>query len=210
MKALICDFGGVLTTPLGNAFAAWSRETGIPLEEVGRAMAAATERHGVHPLFVLERGEISQGEFLRRIDAELDGDISLEGMFEVYFTHLERNPAMIDYVRELRDRGLRTALLTNNVREWEPRWRALLPEIDEIFDVVVDSAFVGMRKPEPEIYTLTLARLGGDLEPRDCVFVDDIEVNCDTARELGMSAVRFETVDQARPEIERALAAGPA
>ena len=81
------------------------------------------------------------------------------------------------------------ALLTNNVREWEPRWRAMLPELDEIFEVVVDSAFVGMRKPEPEIYQLTLERLGGGVEPADCVFVDDIELNCDAARELGMTAV---------------------
>ena len=208
MRALICDFGGVLTTPLGNSFAAWSRESGIPLEEVGRAMAAATERHGVHPLFVLERGEITQEEFLRRIDAELVEGQSLDGMLDVYFTHLERNPEMIAYAGELRARGLRTALLTNNVREWEPRWRALLPEIEEIFEVVVDSGFVGMRKPEPEIYRLTLERLGGGLEPQDCVFVDDIEVNCETARELGMTAVRFETTEQARAAVERALAGG--
>ena len=68
---------------------------------------------------------------------------------------------MIDFVRELRGRGLRTALCTNNVREWEPLWRSMLPELDEVFEVVVDSAFVGSRKPEPEIYELTLERLGG-------------------------------------------------
>ena len=79
----------------------------------------------------------------------------MDGMLDTYFGHLERNPEMIEYVRELRGRGLRAALLTNNVREWEPRWRPMLPEIDEIFEVVVDSAFVGMRKPEPEIYLLT-------------------------------------------------------
>ena len=85
---------------------------------------------------------------------------------------------------------MRTALLTNNVREWEPLWRAKLPEIDEIFEVVVDSAFVGMRKPDPRIYELTLERLG--CAAADCVFVDDLEVNCEAARELGMAAVRFE------------------
>ena len=70
---------------------------------------------------------------------------------------------MIDFMAELRGRGLRMALLTNNVREWEPLWRAKLPELDDIFELVVDSAFVGMRKPEPEIYELTLERLGGGL-----------------------------------------------
>jgi epoxide hydrolase-like predicted phosphatase len=202
INAVISDFGGVLTTPLGNSFAAWQRESGIPLEDLGRAMAAATERHSEHPLFVLEKGEISQREFIRRVDAELGAERSLDGMLDVYFEHLERNPEMIGLMRELRGRGLRTALLTNNVREWEPRWRALLPEIDEIFEVVVDSAFVGMRKPEPEIYTLTLERLGGGLEPGDCLFVDDIALNCEAARELGMTAVLFETTEQARAEIE--------
>jgi epoxide hydrolase-like predicted phosphatase len=129
----------------------------------------------------------------------------MDGMLDTYFGHLERNPEMIEYVRELRDRGLRTALLTNNVREWEARWRPMLPEIDEIFEVVVDSAFVGMRKPEPEIYLLTLERLGGGIEPADCVFVDDIAINCDAARELGMTPVVFETTEQAREEIEEIL-----
>ena len=206
MKAVISDFGGVLTTPLGNSFAAWQRESGIPLEDLGKAMAAATERHGEHPLFVLEKGEISQAEFLRRVDAEMPEKRSLDGMLDVYFDHLERNHEMIDLMRDLRDRGLRLALLTNNVREWEPRWRALLPEIDEIFEVVVDSAFVGMRKPEPEIYMLTVERLGGGVEPADCVFVDDIAINCDAASELGMAAVVFETTEQARAEIESAVA----
>jgi putative hydrolase of the HAD superfamily len=206
VKALICDFGGVLTTPLGNAFAAWSRESGIPLEDVGRAMAGATERSGGgHPLFLLERGELTQEEFLRRLNAELGDGRTLDGLLDTYFTHLERNPPMIDYVRELRGRRLRTALLTNNVREWEPRWRAMLPEIDEIFELVVDSAYVGMRKPERGIYELTLERLGRGVGAADCVFVDDIEVNCDAARDVGMRAVHFVEFDQAREEIEAAL-----
>ena len=206
MKAVICDFGGVLTTPLGNSFAAWSKESGIPLEDLGTAMAAATERHGDHPLFVLEKGLITQAEFIGRLETELGPGRDLHDMLDVYFDHLERNPEMIDLMRDLRGRGLRMALLTNNVREWEPRWRSLLPEIDEVFDVVVDSAFVGLRKPEPEIYTLTVERLGDGLGPADCLFVDDIDLNCETARELGMTAVQFVDTEQARLEIERALA----
>ena len=68
-------------------------------------------------------------------------------------------------------------MLTNNVREWEPLWRAKLP-VDEIFETVVDSAFVGMRKPDHEIYELTLDRLDG-IDAEECLFVDDIELNCD-------------------------------
>jgi len=204
-KAIICDFGGVLTTPLGNSFAAWSRESGIPLEDLGAAMASATERHGEHPLFMLEKGLIDQDEFTRRMELELGDGRRLDTMGDVIFRYLERDAEMIGYMRELRDRGLRTALLTNNVREWEPVWRAMLPEIDEIFEVVVDSAFVGMRKPEPEIYALTVDRLGGEIEPADCVFVDDMSVNCDAAGRLGMTAVVFESAAQARVEVEAAL-----
>ena len=68
-------------------------------------------------------------------------------------------------MRELRDRGYKLAICTNNIREWEARWRAMLP-VDEIFDVVVDSAFVGSRKPEPRIYEITLERLGASPEAR--------------------------------------------
>ncbi len=206
-RAVICDFGGVLTTPLGNSFAAWSRESGIPMEDVGSAIAASFERHGEHPLFMLEKGELAQSEFVRRIETELSEGRRLDKMVDVYFKYLERNPDMIDYMRELRDRGLRTALLTNNVREWELTWRAMLPEIDDIFEVVVDSAFVGMRKPEPGIYGLTVERLGQGIEPGDCVFVDDMAINCEMARELGMTAVTFENAAQAREEIEAWVAA---
>ena len=112
---------------------------------------------------------------------------------------------MIRYMRELRDRGLRMALLTNNVREWEPHWRSKLPDIDEIFEVVVDSAFVGMRKPDPGIYHLTLERLGDGFRPEECVFVDDTDVNCDAAAALGMRTVRFRDADQAVAELEGIL-----
>ena len=96
------------------------------------------------------------------------------------------------------------ALLTNNVREWEPLWRPMLP-VDEIFEFVVDSAFVGMRKPDPEIYEHTLDRLGDGLTASDCLFIDDVEVNIEAARRLGFNVVHFRTNEQAIAEIEAAL-----
>jgi putative hydrolase of the HAD superfamily len=100
------------------------------------------------------------------------------------------------------------ALLTNNVREWEPLWRSMLP-VDEIFEVVVDSGFVGIRKPDPPIYELTIERLGDGIGPADCLFVDDVEVNIEAARALGMTAVHFRSSEQAIAEIETALTATP-
>jgi epoxide hydrolase-like predicted phosphatase len=206
IRALISDFGGVLTTPLSGSFLAYQEEAGVSLEELGRAMQRAGEAYGEHPLYALERGEIAEAEFARRLAEQLGDGFDLARLRH-HLAQIEPNPPMIRYVRELRGRGLRTALLTNNVREWEPLWRAKLPELDEIFELVVDSAFVGMRKPERRIYELTLARLGGGIRAEECLFVDDLEVNCEGARALGMIAVVFEDTEQAIPELESALSA---
>ncbi len=208
VEAVISDFGGVLTTPLLASFAAVQDRTGIPMEALGTAMARIAERDGEHPLYELERGRIAEADFLAELGSELETDLGhrpeLHRFSEIYFEALHPNEPMIDLMQRARDEGRRMALLTNNVREWEPRWRTMLP-VDEIFEVVVDSAFVGMRKPEPGIYELTLERIGG-IDPGACLFVDDVDVNCEAARELGLRAVHFRSNDQAIPEIEAALA----
>ena len=208
-RAVVCDFGGVLTTPLIESFLHYQEESGIPFQDVVAAMGRLTERTGRNPLHELEKGAITEDEFLGSIEQEMGGGVSLRELHQVYFDHLQPNEAMIDFVRSLRvERNMRSALLTNNVREWEARWRAMLPEIDEIFEVVVDSAFVGMRKPDPAIYELTVERLGDGVTPADCIFIDDIEVNCDAARALGMAAVQFHSTEQAIAEVEALLDGG--
>ena len=206
-KAIISDFGGVLTTPLIQSFVAFQDQTGIAMETLGSAMQRIAERDGSHPLFELEKGELTEASFLERIADELEPELGhrpeMHRFSEIYFDALEPNPPMIELMRELKGRGLRMALLTNNVREWEPLWRSMIP-IDALFEVVVDSAFVGCRKPDPKIYQITLERIG--LAGNDCLFVDDVEVNCDAARELGMTAVHFQVNEQAIEEIRAALA----
>jgi putative hydrolase of the HAD superfamily len=205
-RAVISDFGGVLTSPLAGAFSAFEAHSGVPLAELGRAMAAEGIRRGVNPLFELEIGRLTEAEFLAglsgQLSRQLGRDINLDGFGERYFADLEPNARVIEYMRELGSRGYRLAICTNNVREWEPRWRAMLP-VDEIFDVVVDSAFVGVRKPAAQIYELTLQRLG--VAPQDAVFLDDIEINCDAARAVGMTAVWFRYTEQAIEELEAVL-----
>jgi putative hydrolase of the HAD superfamily len=208
IEAIISDFGGVLTSPLLDSFAAFQDSSGISPAALGMAMAALAERQGGHPLAELETGRMTEQAFLQalaeELSAQLDREIELHGFGEQYFEHLHPNDRVIEFMRELRERGYRMAICTNNVREWEKLWRAKLP-VDEIFDVVVDSAFVGTRKPEPQIYQLTLERLGVPAEA--ALLVDDIELNCNAARELGMSAVVFHSTEQAIEEIEAALAA---
>src|SRR4051812_20673920 len=143
-------------------------------------MHRAGDERGLNLLAELETGRISEPDFIAAIEqaltVELGREVTLHEFADVYWRGLSMKDAFLGYLGTLGGRGLRLALLTNNVREWEPRWRAMFP-VDELFEVVVDSAFVGMRKPEPEIFALTLERLG--LPGESCLFVDDIDVNCD-------------------------------
>ena len=206
-RAVVSDFGGVLTSPLMGAFLAVQEADGIPLEALGRALATVAERDGANPLFELETGRLTWADFVVRLGAALSDDLGrevrMDGFAERLFAALHPNEELFAYFRELRERGVRLALCTNNVREWEPRWRTLLP-IDELFEVVVDSGFVGIRKPDPGIYELTLERLG--LRGEEVVFVDDLEHNVEAGRALGMAGVVFTSTPQARGEIEAALA----
>jgi putative hydrolase of the HAD superfamily len=206
LEAIISDFGGVLTSPLMESFAGLMQTSGISVESLGKAMSAIAEREGSHPLFELETGRITEAAFFGALEDELSAErgsaVELDGFGERYFEHLHPNARMIDYMRELRGRGYKMAICTNNIREWEARWRAMLP-VDEIFDVVVDSAFVGCRKPEPRIYEITLERVG--VSPASALFIDDVELNCEGARKLGIDAIRFRSTEQAIEEIETAL-----
>jgi putative hydrolase of the HAD superfamily len=112
---------------------------------------------------------------------------------------------MVEAVRQVRAAGHRTALLTNNVREWELAWRALMP-FDELFDVTVDSSAVGLRKPDPAIYRLTCERLG--LDPAECLFVDDLECNVAAARALGMEALLCADGPATAAEVRRLMLNG--
>lgn len=170
-------------------------------------MKSLAEADGEHPLFELERGRVTEAEFNRRFSAELtrilDQPVDFGSFGELLFNGLSPNPEMIELMAELRETGHRMALLTNNVREWESRWRAMAP-IDDIFELVVDSAFVNCRKPEPEIYKITLDRLG--LEASSCIFIDDMEINCDGAAAVGLHPVHFRDNQQAITEIRAAIA----
>ncbi len=206
IAAVVSDFGGVLTTPLVSSFMALQDEVGVSPEHFAGALRTVTEEDGANPLFAMERGEMSEADFLRRLGDGLEPLLGhrphLHRFREVFLGTLHPNAEMIGLMRELREGGLRMAMLTNNVREWEPVWRAKLP-VDEIFETVVDSAFVGCRKPEARIYEITVERLG--LAPGACLFVDDIEANCEAARELGLRAVHFRETEQAIAEIRAAL-----
>lgn len=210
IEAVISDFGGVLTTPLLSSFMAVQDEIGIAPEELGKAMRTITEEDGENPLYALERGEMAEADFLERLNDGLEPLLGhrpeLHRFREVYFEALHPNQPMIALMQELKAAGKRMAMLTNNVREWEPVWRPMLP-VDEIFETVVDSGFVGCRKPEARIYEMTLERLG--LAAEACLFVDDLLPNIEGARKAGMQAVHFRDNEQAVAEIRQHLGDRP-
>lgn len=141
----------------------------------------------------LERGEIGFGAYLDAVIAKAPAFLGKPLDLEAYERFMRSSAPGVHWmvvhkIRSLREAGLRLGLLTNNVKEFGDHWRATFP-VDELFEVVVDSSDVGMRKPEPEIYLLTCERLG--IEPGEAVFVDDNADNVAAAAGLGMATVHF-------------------
>jgi putative hydrolase of the HAD superfamily len=209
IRAVVSDFGGVLTVPLLEGFARYEARSGVSARVIGQAIARAAEADGGrNPLHELELGALSEGEFLaileREASAVLERPVELARFGEDYMGGLEPNADLFAYYRELHERGIRLAMLTNNVREWEPFWRTKLP-IDEIFETVVDSGFVGMRKPDPAIYALVLERLA--LPAEACAFVDDLAHNVEAAKALGFAAVLHEDTERTIAALDALLAA---
>jgi putative hydrolase of the HAD superfamily len=207
-RALVTDFGGVLTTPLLKAFARANADIGVSAEALGAAMRLSTERASEPPIFSLERGEISEADFLadlsRSLGEVLGHPLDLDGYGARLMGSLERNEPLLAYYRGLRERGVRLAICTNNVREWQPLWRERLGADDALFELIVDSGFEGVRKPEPGIYALVLERLG--LPGDACAFIDDLDINLPPARELGMHAIHFRDTPQAIAELDALFA----
>lgn len=198
IKAVVSDFGGVITLPLIEGFKRAHEELGIPIEALGKAMALTASRAPEPPLWTLERGQMTEPDFIAGLAAGLSEilgrPVDLDGYGLRLMGELESNEDLLAYYRSLRERGVRLAILTNNVREWHDAWRQKFA-IDDLFELVVDSGFEGTRKPEPEIYALALSRLG--LPGEACVFIDDLEVNLPPARAAGMHAIHFRETAQA-------------
>jgi epoxide hydrolase-like predicted phosphatase len=181
---VILDFGGVLTTPIWDSFAAFCRTEGLHPDAVKRLFK--TDPEALADLRKLETGEMSEHDFESAFGKRL-GLADPEGLIDSMFSGMQPEPAMVDAVRQLRRSGLKTALLSNS---WSTDHydRELLMEL---FDVTVISAEVHMHKPQPEIYRLTAKRL--EVEPAACVFVDDLQENCEGAEAVGMTAIRHRT-----------------
>jgi epoxide hydrolase-like predicted phosphatase len=197
VDAVILDYGGVLTGPVVVSIAGWLDRDGIDPASFSRTLKAWLSRDAADgtPIHRLETGELAVEEFDSLLAAELvryDGaQVDPVGVLARLFADLRPDPTMFALVEELRALGVRVALLSNSWGNTYPRER-----IDALFDPVVISGEVGMRKPFTPIYELTLERLG--LAADRAVFVDDAEPNVLGARAVGMRALLHTGADSTR------------
>lgn len=182
MQAVLFDLTGVLTT------SPWPAITAAAQGDL-ELLVGPYHQDTDHPWHRLERGEIAIDEWLTAVHtlAEAAGaTLDLTPMQSLLST-LAVHDDVVEHIRALRADGYRTALVTNNVREGSATWRAMLP-LDDLFDIVVDSSSVGMRKPDPAIFVHTLDLLGG-VAPERAVFLDDVEGNLVGARLAGLRTI---------------------
>ncbi|HET6950608.1 MAG TPA: HAD family phosphatase [Acidimicrobiales bacterium] len=182
IEAVLFDFSGVLTT---SPWPALRASGGGDLDLIVGPYHQDTD----HPWHRLERGEITIEQWIGDIQtlAEEAGKVLDLSPLQTLLTALDVHGNVVDHIAGLRADGYRTALVTNNVREGSASWRAMVP-VDDLFDVVVDSSSVGMRKPDPAIFGHTLDLLGG-VAPARAVFLDDVEGNLAGARKAGLHTV---------------------
>jgi epoxide hydrolase-like predicted phosphatase len=200
--AVLFDFTGVLTTSPWDALGA-AGDAGR--SQVLDVLVGPYHEDTDHPWHRLERGELTILEFVPAVEvlAAAQGmTLDMESLRQLLGS-LQLHDVVIDRVRRLRTEGYLTGLVTNNVREGSAQWRAMLP-LDELFDVVVDSSEVGMRKPNPAIYTHTLELLG--VAPERAVFLDDAPGNVAGAERAGLAAIHVTGAEQAVEALDALLA----
>ena len=187
---LLYDFGGVFTGSPFAAIADNAAALGLTAAELKHLVFGPYHADTDHPWHQLERGELTFGDartaimdHARAAGHDFDPFTALRSSTEDGRDHAS---VMVEHLRELRSEGYRTAIVTNNIREFREHWVKMIP-VDELFDDIVDSAFEGIRKPDPRIYRLALERVSGVASRT--VFLDDFAPNVEAARALGMAGV---------------------
>ena len=232
ISTVIFDFGGVISSPLFVGIGAFEEAEGYPKGSLLRLLFGETHYIGVEGRAVadalasdpdaaeaegeiedepdwhlLEKGQLDVGTYFERVVANAPDILGRPIDMDTYGRFWRTSApgvhwTVVHKIRELRSRGLRIGLLTNNVKEFGDNWRAMFP-IDELCEVVVDSSHVGMRKPDREIYELTCDRM--QINPDEAVFIDDNADNVAAARAFGMEIVHFVDPELALAELETIL-----
>ncbi len=209
IQAVIFDYGGVFSSPLFRGIGDFESRMGYPAGSVLELLFGDKAYVGVegaiftterevptesvtHDWHRLEVGELTLAEWFEGVQARAPEVLGQEIDMQAYLQFMADMPVGVHWpivhkARALKADGTAIALLTNNVAEWGDHWRATFP-VDELFEVVVDSSDVRMRKPNPDIYRLTCERIGAP--PEACVFLDDNADNVAAARALGIETVQ--------------------
>jgi len=198
IEAVLFDFGGVLSTSPFAAFESHERSQGLP---TGFIRTLNATNHHDNAWARLERNDVDFDQFCTEFEAEAEaagGRVDARALFAAMSGQMR--PAMVEAVRRCHEH-FKTALLTNNFIT--PLTSARHEEVLELFDVVIQSAVVGVRKPDPRFYLLACREL--DIEPTTAVFLDDLGVNLKPARELGMQTIKVVDPDNALVELEAIL-----
>lgn len=204
LRGLIVDWGGVLTNSLESAMGAWADSEQVDLIHFATLMRTwfgneANDEAAINPVHLLERGEMEVPDFEERLAEGLSGlagtPVAPAGLLQRLFTQFVSAHDMNALVRRARQHGIRTALLSNS-------WGNQYPEhlFDGMFDAVVISGQVGMRKPEQRIYLHTVELI--QLAPAECVFVDDLPHNVQAATTMGMVGVQHIDYETTATELE--------
>lgn len=204
LEGLIVDWGGVLTSTLHESMSAWAEGDDLDYDHFRNVMHSWLGDHQgriaqQNPVYALERGELHVPHFEQQLAARLrtrsGRAVPADGLLQRMFDHFVHAPDMAGLVLRARQAGVRTALLSNSWGNDYPRdgW-------DEMFDAVVISGEVGMRKPDPEIFEHTLKLL--DLAPAQCAFVDDLPANVEAAVRLGTVGVHHTSYAATAAELE--------
>ena len=200
--AVVFDLGGVVFPSPLDVFRAYERDHGLPHRFLSEVVLADPE-HGAWSR--LERGELNFDEFCDAFDAECaahGGTVSARELMDAVRVGLDARPEMVTAIGAIRQHGLKTAALTNNWADDPARTDRASPT-DDWFDVMVESAAEGLRKPDPRIYALVCERL--DVSPPATVFLDDLGANLKPARELGMTTIKVAEPEAALAELEAVL-----
>lgn len=212
IRAVIFDFGGVITSSPFEAFNRMEAERGLPRDIVRRVNAADPDNNAWARF---ERAEIDAVTFDRLFAEEAKAlGHQLPGSDVLALLAGDVRPRMVAAIDRLRADSYLLGCITNNVPTGQGAGMALTPDrADEIaailarFDRVIESSKVGIRKPDPRIYVMMTDALG--VSPAECVYLDDLGVNCKPAAAMGMTAIKVGTGDQALADLERALGLDP-
>ena len=200
VRAVLWDFGGVILSSPFEAFAAYERQHGLP-EGFLRQLNATNP--DTNAWARLERSEVDLEGFAEQYEAEAAAaGHRVDAGAVLALLSGEVRPAMVRALRRIREEGLAQACLTNNVAGTE----AVRPELAEVmalFDTVLESSKLGVRKPDPRFYDLALDAVG--VAPAEAVFLDDLGINLKPARALGITTIKVAEPDQALAELEGVL-----